>query len=40
MKLNVNSKQWCDPTKDAGYVAQKKPSSGSKQGKVIHDNNI
>jgi len=36
MKLNENSKQWCDPTKDAGYTLSKEPTKGSKKGKITN----
>ncbi len=40
IKLNENSKQWCDPTKDAGYTLSKEPTKGSKKGKTINIQSI
>jgi hypothetical protein len=40
IKLDLYSSEWCDPTKHAGYVLPREPSSGSRQSKTINDKNI
>lgn len=35
ISLDLHSKEWCDPTKDAGYFLPKQPTLGNKESKTI-----
>ncbi len=39
LKLDLYSSEWCDPTRNAGYTAQREPSSQTRTSKIRNDKN-
>ena len=40
MAIDLYSKQWCDPTRHAGYESTKEPTLGSRESRVTNDSDL